>query len=69
MSQKCRLPESYFSSSSINTTLQGEEHGYQNIEDRFLNDYMDKDKVIDKNEEDEIHRLIQDTFSPMDEDN
>jgi hypothetical protein len=30
---------------------------------------MDGDNVCDSNEEDEIHRLIQDTFSPMDEDN
>jgi hypothetical protein len=30
---------------------------------------MDEDNVIDSNQEDEIHRLIQDTFSPMDEDN
>jgi hypothetical protein len=30
---------------------------------------MDGDNVIDSNQEDEIHRLIQDTFSPMDEDN
>jgi hypothetical protein len=30
---------------------------------------MDGDKVSDSNQEDEIHRLIQDTFSPMDEDN
>jgi hypothetical protein len=30
---------------------------------------MDGDNVSDTNHEDEIHRLIQDTFSPMDEDN
>jgi hypothetical protein len=30
---------------------------------------MDGDNVSDSNQEDEIHRLIQDTFSPMDEDN
>jgi hypothetical protein len=30
---------------------------------------MDGDNVSDSNKEDEIHRLIQDTFSPMDEDN
>ena len=30
---------------------------------------MDGDNVSDTNQEDEIHRLIQDTFSPMDEDN
>jgi hypothetical protein len=69
MPPKCRPPESYFPSSSINTTLQGEEHGDQNIEDRVLNDDMDGDNVIDTNQEDEIHRLIQDTFAPMDEDN
>ena len=30
---------------------------------------MDKDEVIDTNDEDEINRLIQDTFAPLDEDN
>jgi hypothetical protein len=30
---------------------------------------MDGDNISDSNQEDEIHRLIQDTFSPMDEDN
>ena len=30
---------------------------------------MDGDNVSDSNQEDEIHRLIQDTFAPMDEDN
>ena len=30
---------------------------------------MDGDYVSDTNQEDEIHRLIQDTFAPMDEDN
>ena len=30
---------------------------------------MDGDKVSDTNQEDEIHRLIKATFSPMDEDN
>ena len=30
---------------------------------------MDEDDVIDTNDEDEINRLIQDTFSPLDEDN
>jgi hypothetical protein len=69
MPPKCRPLESYLPSSSKNTTLQGEEHGDQNIEDRVLNDDMDGDNVIDTNQEDEIHRLIQDTFSPMDEDN
>jgi hypothetical protein len=69
MPPKCRPPESYLPSSSRNTTLQGEEHGDQNIEDQVLNDDMDGDNVIDTNHEDEIHRLIQGTFVPMDEDN
>jgi hypothetical protein len=30
---------------------------------------MDEDTIIDTNQEDEIHRLIQDTFPLMDEDN
>ena len=30
---------------------------------------MDEDNISDTNKEDEIHRLIQDTFAPMDEDN
>jgi hypothetical protein len=30
---------------------------------------MDRDNISDSNQEDEIHRLIQDTFCPMDEDN
>jgi hypothetical protein len=30
---------------------------------------MDGDNISDSNQEDAIHRLIQDTFSPMDEDN
>ena len=55
---------------SRNTHLQGDEHLDQNIEvDQVLNDDMDGDKVCDTNQEEEIHRLIQDTFSPMDEDN
>ena len=55
---------------SGNTTLKGEEHGYQNIEDRVLNDHMDADGVIDTNSEDEINKLLQDTFAPLDhEDN
>jgi hypothetical protein len=29
---------------------------------------MDGDKISDSNQEDKIHRLIQDTFSPTDED-
>ena len=51
-----------------NTTLQGEEHGDQNIQDRVLNDPMEKDGIIDTNDEDEINRLIQDTFASLDED-
>ena len=71
MSPKCRSPESYFSSTSINTTLHGDELRDQNIEavDQVINDDMDGDNISDSNQEDEIHRLIQDTFSPMDEDN
>ena len=30
---------------------------------------MGEDEFIDTNDEDEINRLIQDTFSPLDEDN
>ena len=59
------MPHNY----SRNTTFQGEERGDHNIEDQVLNDPMDKDDVIDTNDEDEINRLIQDTFSPLDEDN
>ena len=66
---KCRPLESYFPHNSKNNTLQGEEHGDHNIENRFLNDPMDEDDVIDTNDEDEINRLIQDTFSPLDEEN
>ena len=67
---KFRPLESYFPHNySRNTTLQGEEHGDHNIEDRFLNNPMGKDDVIDTNDEDEINRLIQDTFAPLDEDN
>ena len=59
------MPHNY----SLNTTLQGEEHRDHNIEDPVLNDPMDEDDVIDTNDEDEINRLIQDTFAPLDEDN
>ena len=59
------MPHNY----SRNTTLQGDEHGYHNIEDEFLNDPMDEGDIIDTNDEDEINRLIQDTFFPLDEDN
>ena len=58
-----------FSTYCRNINLQGEEHGDQNIEDRVLNDPMDEYDVIDTNHEDEINRLIQYTFSPLDEDN
>ena len=59
------------SSTSRNTTLHGDELRDQNIKavDQVINDDMDRDNVSDSNQEDEIHRLIQDTFSPMDEDN
>ena len=63
---------------SRNTNLQGYEHGYHNIEDEVLNDPMDEDDVIDTddeddvidtNDKDEIDILVQDTFSPLDEEN
>jgi hypothetical protein len=71
MPPKCRPPESYFPSTSRNTTLHGDELRDQNIEvvDQVINDDMDGDNVSDSNQEDEIHRLIQDTFAPMNEDN
>ena len=71
MPPKCRPPEIYLPSTSRNTTLQGDELRDQNIEvvDQVINDDMDGDNVSDSNQEDEIHRLIQDTFAPMDEDN
>jgi hypothetical protein len=71
MPPKCQPPESYFPSTSRNTLLQGDELLDQNIEavDQVINDDMDGDNVSDSNQEDEIHILIQDTFSPMDEDN
>jgi hypothetical protein len=71
MPLKCRPPESYLPSTSRNTTLHGDELRDQNIEaaDQVINDDMDGDNISDSNQEDEIHRLIQDTFSPMDEDN
>ena len=49
ISPKCRPPKSYLPHDCRNTTLQGEEHGDHNIEDRFLNDPMDEDDVIDIN--------------------
>ena len=70
MPPKCRLPESYFPHNySRNTTLQVEEHGDHNIEDEVLNYPMDEDSIIDTNDENEINRLIQDTFAPFDRDN
>ena len=67
MSPKCRLPKRYLPHNSRNTTLQGEEHGDQNIEDQVLNyDPIDEDVVIDTNGEDGINRLLQDTFAPLD---
>ena len=58
------MPHNY----SRNTTLQGEEHGDDNIEDKVLNDPMDEDDVIDTKDEDAKNRLIQETFPPLDED-
>jgi hypothetical protein len=71
MPPKCRPPKSYFPSTRRNTPLQGDELQDHNIEavDQVINDDMDGDNVSDSNQEDEIRRLIQDTFSPMDEDN
>ena len=55
---------------SRNTHLQNDKHLDQNIEaDQVLNDDMDGDNISDTNQEYEIHRLIQDTFAPMDEEN
>jgi hypothetical protein len=39
------------------------------VVDQVINDDMDGDNDSDTNQEDGIHRLIQDTFAPMDEDN
>ena len=61
--------KSYFPHNSRNTTLQDDEHGDHAIEDRVLNGPMDGDDIIDTNDEDEINRLLQDTFAPLDEDN
>jgi hypothetical protein len=54
MPPKCRPPESYFPSTSINTPLQGDELRDQNIEvvDQVINDDMDEDNVSDSNQED-----------------
>jgi hypothetical protein len=71
MPPKCQPQESYFPSTSRNTPLQGDELQDQNIEaaDQVINDDMDGDNVSDSNQEDEIHRLIQETFAPIDDDN
>ena len=71
MPTKCRPPESYFPSTNRNITLQVDEIPDHNIEavDQVINDDMDGDNVSHSNQKDEIHRLIQDTFSPIDEDN
>ena len=71
MPPKCWPQESYFLSTSRNTPLHGDELRDQNIEavDQVINDDMDGDNVSDSNQEDEIHRFIQDTIDPMDEDN
>jgi len=71
MPPKCQPPDSYnLPGSSRNTPLQGEQIRDQNIgADQVLNDVdMDGYNVTDTNQEDEIHRLIHDTFSSMDED-
>ena len=73
MPPKCWALESYILSSTTtrNTTLEGENQhrDHYNNEDQDLNDDMDKYTIIDTNQGDEIHRLIQDTFAPMDEEN
>ena len=66
---RCQPPESYLPHNSRNTTLQYDEHGDNAIEDGVINDPMDKDDIIDTDGEDEINILLQDTFSPLDEDN
>ena len=70
MPPKCRPLESYLPSTSRDTPLQGDELRDQNIEavDQVINDDMDGDNVriqIRKMR----YILIQDIFSPMDEDN
>ena len=48
MPPKFQLPKSYFPHYySWNSNLQGDEHGYHNIEDGVLNDPMDEDDIID----------------------
>ena len=68
MSLRCQPLESYSPHNSRNTNLQDDEHVDHAIEDKVLNDPMDKDDVIDTNGEEEINILLQDTFSPLDED-
>ena len=71
MPPKCKPLDSYnLPGSRRNTPLQGEKIRDQNIgSDQVLNDVdMDGYNVTDTNQEDEIHRLIHDTFSSMDED-
>ena len=65
----CQLLERYFPHNSINTTLQDDKHGDHAIKDWVLNDPIDEDDIIDTNGEDEINILLQDIFSPLDEDN
>ena len=67
MPPKCQPLESYFSHNSRNTTLEGEEHGDQNIADQVLNDHMDEDDIINTNGEDTKNRFLQETFSPLDD--
>ena len=69
MPPRCQSSEIYFPHNSRNTTLQDDEHVDHAIEDGVLNDPMDKDDVIDTNGEEEINRLLQDTFTTLDEDN
>ena len=63
---KCWLLENYLPLNNRNSTLQGDEHGDQDIEDRVLNDPMDEYGVIDTNGKCEMNRLLQDIFSPLD---
>ena len=69
MPPRSRPPESYLPHNSRNTTLQDHEHGDHVSEYGVLNDPMDEDDVVDTNDEEEINRLLQDTFAPLDEDN
>ena len=70
MPPRCRLPEIYFPHNSTNTTFQDDKHGDHAIKSGVLNDPMDEDDVTDNNGiEEEINRLLQDTFAPLDGDN